>query len=284
MQKIIVPLDGSAVAEEILPGLRRLLGGEPVDVVLLRAVHFPVGDLHVPIDVRGLEDEAKRYLERTAQRLTREGIAARTRFAIGEPARAIVDAASAEGATLLAMTTHGHTGLARVVLGSVAEQVLRTASVPVWLARAGTAVRPIRTLLVPLDGSELSASVLPAATDAAQRLGASILLLHVFPRRKERNELDVPALPLQEPQQILARQGVKVASEFYEGDPTDRILLAIADQQADAVAMTTHGRSGISRLVLGSVTEAVVRRSPVPLLILRAGSRVAAAMKGAAHA
>jgi nucleotide-binding universal stress UspA family protein len=284
MQKVLVPLDGSATAEEIIPGLRPLLGGEPADVILFRAVHFPVGDLHVPLDVRGLEAETKRYLERTAQRLTREGIAARALTAIGDPARAITNAAAAEGVSLLAMTTHGHTGLARVVLGSVAEEVLRAADVPVWLARAGTTFRPIRTLLVPLDGSELSASVLPAATEAARRLDASILLLHVFPRRPERSELDRPALPLQEPQQVLARQGVRVASEFYEGDPADRILLAIRDQRADAVAMTTHGRTGLSRLVFGSVTESVVRRSPVPSLILRAGARVAAASKSGSHA
>ncbi len=136
-----------------------------------------------------------------------------------------------------------------------------------------------KKILVPLDGSPLAEAILPQVVELAQALGAELLLLrvaiaHVFPgvdpteeevRVVHDAEEHVEALGSE-----LAKKGVHVWTAVRYGKPAAEILNHIADNKVDLVAMSTHGRSGLSRLVMGSVAEEVVRHAKVPVLLVRA--------------
>ena len=141
-KRALIPLDGSPVAETILPFVLEIAGPLDIEVVLLRVLQ-PVppmvveGSRHIVIE----DEEARRldaleYLAPLAIDLRNKGVRVETRVRHGVPASEIVDAARETGADLIAMTTHGRSGLRRLVFGSVAEAVLRHSDVPVFLLRA----------------------------------------------------------------------------------------------------------------------------------------------------
>jgi nucleotide-binding universal stress UspA family protein len=139
-----------------------------------------------------------------------------------------------------------------------------------------------KKILVPLDGSALAEGILPEVTELARTLGAELLLLraalaHVFPgidpsdeevRVVHEAEGYVGALAGK-----LAETGIPIRTAVRYGKPAVEIIKHIADNQVDLVAMSTHGRSGLSRLVMGSVAEAIVRSAGVPVLLVRASGK-----------
>lgn len=140
-ERVLVPLDGSEVAEAIVPFIEQVAGPLEAEVVLLRVVE-PMSpaeamasvDVGAPLAAR--EDNARRYLSELERRLSNKGLRLRTRVAFGSPAEEILAAAKATGADLVAMATHGRSGLGRVLFGSVAEAVLQTSVVPVLVIRS----------------------------------------------------------------------------------------------------------------------------------------------------
>ncbi len=139
--KILVPLDGSPVAEAILPFIEQIAGPLDMEIVLLRVVPLTSLDVDAMAKQVGAGDpilkelDAQGYLEPRVETLKARGIRAGARVRIGDPPTQIVAAAEEIGADLIAMTTHGRSGLGRLLFGSVAEAVLRAASVPVFLMR-----------------------------------------------------------------------------------------------------------------------------------------------------
>ena len=143
--RVLVTLDGSDVAEAILPFVEKLAGPMDAEVVLLRVVEalspaetIAAAGVVAPDTLRLRQLEAKEYLYAIQDRLAAKGIRVRTGLRSGEPAPEIVAAAATWGVDLIAMATHGRSGLGRVLFGSVAESVLRTAPVPVLLIRTAT--------------------------------------------------------------------------------------------------------------------------------------------------
>lgn len=139
--RLLVPLDGSALAEAVLPFVRRLASLRGTTVVVLQVIPpTPVVAMEVPVpavveaDERARE-EAERYVQTVASRLRAQGLDAEPHTKLGDPARVVLDAVRELRIELIAMTTHGRTGLGRLLFGSVAEQVLRRSSVPVFLVR-----------------------------------------------------------------------------------------------------------------------------------------------------
>jgi nucleotide-binding universal stress UspA family protein len=139
-----------------------------------------------------------------------------------------------------------------------------------------------RKILVPLDGSALAEATLPQVTEMAKGLGAGLLLLrvaiaHVFPGMDPTEEEVRVVHEAEEYVEALAGKladkGVRVRPAVRYGKPAEQIFGHIADNQADMVAMSTHGRSGLSRLVMGSVAEEVVRSAGVPVLLVRASGK-----------
>jgi nucleotide-binding universal stress UspA family protein len=299
-ERILIPLDGSPRAELVLSQVARVLQREEAEILLLRVVDVPLtigrADLHL---IRRLElENAQTYLHGLAQRFRESGAKTHARVAEGFPEEVILEVARQEGATLIAMTTHGRTGLARWALGSVAEKVTRAADVPVLLVRAfrrtptgdlepaSPQERPYKRILVPVDGGPTAACAVTPAEKLAQLYGSEILVLHVRPLYVPPGGL-LPGmeamLPLMTAQPILPGEdeatenaadrfrhaGLPVRRMTVEGDPASLILDVAASENVDLIAMGTHGRSGVRRWALGSVAERVLRAAEVPVLLAR---------------
>lgn len=281
LERILVPLDGSEVAEAILGQVCRLLRVKDASVILFEAVPVPVqpGVEYAPL-LSDLKAEAERYIVALERQLQKEGVHARGLVRVGGEATSVLDVARDEKATLIAMATHGRTGLSRFVFGSVAEKVLRASEVPVLLVRSyreaevgadRTPVQeiPFKRILVPIDGSEKSLAVLPHVKTFAKAVGASVLVLGVVEPTAEGKAGEGEPL-VRIAVKDLAAEGIPVDPVVRLGDPASEILDATKRHGVDLLAMSTHGRSGPSRWVMGSVTEKVLRAAAVPMLVVRA--------------
>ena len=136
-QRILVPLDGSTLAEGVLPHVQALVKSLGAELVLLRVAFthaFPGAD-PIQSQVTAVQ-EAEDYVSRLAKRLREDGVRAEAKVRYGDPVEEILDHVTWDHIDLIAMATHGRTGLTRVVMGSVAEHVLRRTSVPMLLMRA----------------------------------------------------------------------------------------------------------------------------------------------------
>jgi nucleotide-binding universal stress UspA family protein len=293
--RILVPLDGSARAEQILVQVARLLRREDAQVILLGVVDLSYS--MIPDDGAARRKEMEAYLASRADTLARQGVRVRWRLAEGIPASEIARAEEEEKATLIAISTHGRSGLARWLLGSVAEKVLRSASAPVLLTRsfqkgpqgvplpAGPGELPFRRLLVPVDGSDASLQVVPTAAAFARLFGSEIDVLCVEEPPLPPWGIEIPPVPRQPPgpgaATVAAAKRAVERLRAYDvpavpdalpavGDPSALILSKAEERGSDLIVMATHGRSGVARWALGSVAERVLRHGTLPMLIVRA--------------
>lgn len=271
-ERILVPLDGSEVAEAVLPQVRRLLLRHEAEVLLFTAV-LPAPDLGFP--ATSSFELARRYIRRAAERLSADGIRARGVIRHGTAGYSILEEASRWPATLIALSSHGRSGLSRWTFGSVAEKILRSSPVPVLAVRSFEADRlrreelPFRTILVPVDGSGASLTVLPGILDLARPLNARVLLLQVQEPGEPPTEWTHAQDPVERANETLRAACIPATVKVRRGDPASEILQEASESCADLIAMSTHGRSGPSRWLLGSVTEKILRASPVPLFVSR---------------
>lgn len=217
------------------------------------------------------------------------GVKTRVHTSIGDAASEIVAYATDQGIGLIVMATTGRTGLAHVVLGSVAERVVRHATCPVLTVRHDGVAAPvpvlagalprIRRILVPLDGSELAEAVLPHLVTLTRRQEATLTLLRVVHahalRESELMEAQVRVVQAAETYlagvaRRLAAEGIDASPVVRYGETPEEILDDIRSRHPDLVAMGTHGRTGLTHLLLGSVAERILRASPVPVLLFPA--------------
>ena len=279
IRTVLVPLDGSKAAEAVIPYVQLIATRTGAAVHLLSVVDVE--------DPEAKTAEARAYLDGQAAGLRPVSCSASVKA--GEEAQVILAEADAGNADLIAMSTHGRSGLMRWVLGSVATKVLHGASRPLLLVRArDRADGPpavVDRILVPLDGSKLSLAVLPYVEDLAEALGASLVLynavlpLDIYPGT-EMTPARVGSVIddlLTQGQSFLAevakeiegRGKVKARSVVTIGFPVDEVVRVAAEVNAGLIALATHGRSGVNRWVMGSVADGVVRRSSLPCLLVR---------------
>jgi nucleotide-binding universal stress UspA family protein len=304
--EILVPLDGSTRAEAILPHAVMLARATSSRITLLRAVAPPINTVAAAMwtttyDVPDLDqweaevDSATAYLNQVARRLRDLGVVVDVRTAKNGPAESILDyATQSRRLRLIALATHGRTGFSRWLLGSVAEKVVQGADQPLLLVRPSSAeadaawepVGPYMKILVPLDGSSLAEQALYPARALAGATGAGLLLLAVAPALDESIVVeDAAAISGHEAQrpdavraartylagvaQQLEEAGVPVQTMVVSGHPAEAILRVAAQEAADLIAMATHGRGGLQRLWLGSVTVKVTHGAETPVLVIR---------------
>jgi nucleotide-binding universal stress UspA family protein len=262
---IIVPLDGSDRAEAALEPARKLARQSEADVVLLMAQVFGVADPAV-------------YLESTARGM--EATSVRTvvcddRLAV----RAIQAVAATEPDAIVCMTTHARSGPGQAVFGSIAEEVIRRTDVPLVLVGpsvVATEGSRFEELVVCLDGSPAAAKILPIASEWAGTLGLGVWLVGVVdpdsPAAAARDtDMDVSeSMPLQRAAQPLQGRGFSVNWETLHGNDAARAIVGFAEtRSAPLIAMTTHGRGGLTRVTTGSVTMSVVHHASCPVLLAR---------------
>jgi nucleotide-binding universal stress UspA family protein len=281
-ERILVPLDGSELAESVLTQVRPILTHKDAELLLLRVVTLPsAGEEGAGEPLSLLWSRATEYLQKIAQRLSSQGARVRTKVLEGFPASRVLEVARKERVTLIALSTHGRTGLPRWVFGSVAEKVLRGSPVPVlampsFVGMGGDAfVRgaqelPFKTIVVPIAAAPLSLEVLPPLTEFARLFGSSVLLVNVCAGE----ECSVPVHEMRMAYEKLREGGVTAEPLVKQGDAASQILETCREKGADLIAMTTHGRSGVPRWLLGSVAEKVLRAANVPLLVVRPAKAV----------
>lgn len=277
---ILVPLDGSPLAEAILPQVERLTRGTDPMITLVRAVDLPV-EIRERADVAAaLREQAHRYIQNMKVSLSGKFKFVSGHVHDGDAASIIVDVGANSGADLIAMTTHGFSGMSRWFFGSVAERVLRSSKVPVLMmksfeteaaAAAPPAKAEIRRILVPLDGSAEAEQVLPHARELARRFDAEMTLIFII--EPETYGKRIAAFEgghyLAQLVEKLRVEGDRVIPATSLGYAPDEIARFARDNGIDLIAMTTHGRTGFSRWWLGSVAEKVVREMARPILLVR---------------
>jgi nucleotide-binding universal stress UspA family protein len=302
-RQILVPLDGSPLAEQALPHAVALARATRRPLLLVRVVPGAAGveaytwPAAVPA-VAVLDPEIERkaaceYLRATAALLgERSGLTVTTRTLEGDPAAQIVGQAQRPGdAAVIVMATHGRSGMSRWFYGSVAERVLQTAHAPILLihARPEAAVTlpSYRTILVPLDGSAFAAQALAPARDLARALGATVLLATVTPGADDVGLAEAGQAPMwaladarlaglraeqamHETVEWLAAEGVETRAIACHGIPTEELIRLIAAEQVDLVVMATHARGLLQRLWRGSVALNLVQAGVAPTLLMHA--------------
>ena len=298
---ILVPVDGSTLAAQALPYTRRLASGRAT-LVLLRILSAPepirdtVGRAIVPVDAaaRWAEDAARKDLEETAAELRNvepAGVVVVTEVRTGDPAEIILRVAAERGVDLIVMASHGRGAIGRVAFGSVADRVARAASVPVMIVRpldAPVELVPveIRRVVVPLDGSDLAARALPVAQLLASRLQLPVVLVRALDTAQAYgllgDALIVEDGVMKDAGHQASQELETVAAALREGGLTATTEIRIGPAFAaiantarpgDVVVLTSHGRSGVTRWLLGSVAEKLVRAGPAPVVLVPVGAR-----------
>jgi nucleotide-binding universal stress UspA family protein len=294
--RILVPLDGSATAEAVLPYAEAFAAGFKTSVELMSVIDIGAMTTHLAADkVHNLdaiiateEKNSASYLEKVAKTFSR--FPTECRIVRGQPAETILETTSEDRDTLIAMATHGRSGAKRWLLGSVAEKVLRGTTNPLFLVRAAAAKaspqRIINSIVVPLDGSSLAERILPTVSNWARALDLEVTLVRAFEfpaAMYSGSDVYLPdydallldarkqaAAYLKEKEDALVREGVRTVSTLtMEGPAADEIISYAQTAPRAVIAMSTHGRSGVRRWILGSVTEKVVRHADDPVLVIR---------------
>jgi nucleotide-binding universal stress UspA family protein len=302
IRSILVPLDGSAFAEQAIPWATVLARKARARLRLALAHQRPEP---APSDQRSrrlytrvelaLRKSQRDYLRAAAARIKGEGplqVAAVTLD--GPPAPAISAYVREVGVDLLVMTTHGRGGLERAWLGSVADQLVRGLETPILLIRPAEGATPspgAEEILVPLDGSRRAEAALSPAMALATLLGVGLVLLQAVAPVQGIPEAPTPfagsfdhelsALRREEAKDYLddmaarvADGGVKArATAVLAANPLEAIRAAAGGPGIGLIALATHGRSGLRRMVLGSVADKLVRTSELPVLVTRPRGR-----------
>lgn len=293
-EKILLPLDGSDTAQIAVPYAERLSGGLSSQLSVIH-VREPYEDKYVNMHRLYLEkitQAIKRGVKNYADKAGKRKIIVESAILTGDPAQEIVDYADRENIDLIVMSTHGRTGITRWALGSVADRVLRATRKPLALIRVKNiqADTPSKTLisriLVTLDGSKQSEIIIPYVEELASRIKAEVVLLHVL--EPSYYIFTVGGFNYDAYSESQRKSMRAFYKEYLEGIATNfrkreiatkcqvmfgvvaEVIIDFADKiHADFVAMSTHGRSGISRWVLGSVVERVLRAGNTSLFLVR---------------
>jgi nucleotide-binding universal stress UspA family protein len=294
-KRVLVPLDGSKLAEDILPLAERVSRGCTIPLHLLTVIpQDPVAATRAAgPDVRKkAAQKAQDYLRVVSERVSRSVGSEHVQMSvqIASVADAIVQEADCVPATLIALSSHGRSGLTRMLLGSVADKVLHGTKAPVFLyaPREDMPVRQaedLTTMIVPLDGSALAEQALPHAVALAKALQLRMVLVRVTSTLVDLvadgfyevtqglvDTLENEAIDYLDQQvSTLQQQGLTdVDRRHLTGTAAGKIIDIAKETPRSFIVMCTHGRSGMQRWALGSVADQVVSRVAVPVLVIRA--------------
>ncbi|HET7025474.1 MAG TPA: universal stress protein [Gemmatimonadales bacterium] len=293
MRRILVPLDGGPFAEQALDLAASIASKDraQLDIVAVHAPLAPMAPDEPLVQAEAIHTAMRAtlvtYAGDLAERTARSyGVTAVATVVNGDPATEIKRFASAHQADLVVMCTHGRGPVARAWLGSVADRLLRTFDGQLLLLRPDTERRTaphFRTALVALDGSALSEMAIPAARELLAPGGTLVLARCVTPVVIVPLAFEMPIIPpvattpalhaaaeryLTSTSRRLANASVSVRTTLGESPNTAGWLVEQARaEQADLIAISTHGRTGFERLVLGSVADKVIRSADVPVLV-----------------
>ena len=293
--RMLIPLDGSQVAEQVLPYARCLAKAlkipvellEIVDIETLRLLANPERGRYLDTLLSEKMESSKSYLEAIALSFQETQVTCVVEK--GKAEEVVIERAATDKDTLIVMATHGRSGIQRWVLGSVADKVLHGSTNHLFLIRANDQAKaggeaPLKKVIVPLDGSPLAETVLPYVVDLAKKMRLEVVLVRAYALPTSTADEyqtytdELIGLIEAEARDYLAEKikeakakGLEnVSSVVNVGYGAEEIITLARNTPDNFIAMSTHGRSGVKRFVLGSVTDRVVRHSGDPVLIIRA--------------
>lgn len=308
-QKMLIPLDGSELAETVLTYAIELSGRMDIDLTLLhvssqaRADFAPMQKAYIKRAADSVRRHARELQAKTIRKEVEKPVKVRGEIVNGYPAEEILNYATENEFDLILLATHGRSGLNQWSIGSVAGKIMSASKIPILLVRAGVEdVVPFNewqkmTLMVPLDGSELAETVLPHVEALARQRSdkpTEVLLLKIseppsIPTyygpeisgvslnwgdyiqgetiRRKQSAVDY----LNGIEEKLKARKIDARSEVIEGKANDEIVEFAAKNPQSVVIMATHGRSGLSRLVYGSVAANLLHSHGVvnPILMVK---------------
>ncbi|MDY6764551.1 MAG: universal stress protein [Halobacteria archaeon] len=284
-ENILIPTDGSKGAEGGVEHGLRIARRYDATVHTLFVVEpvYPTADFedfttNWNTIKEAFRDQGERVTEEVADRVDEHGLKAVTSVQEGSPHGVILDYADENDIDLIAMGTHGRTGLRRYLMGSVTERVIRSSEVPVLAAKApkeDDRKGDYNNVLIPTDGSRGVERAIEHGLNIADEFDANLHALYVIDTDivnwstlldtfSEEGEVATKEI-----EKRAASFNMGTTTEVVEGTPHEEILDYIKKKNIDLVVMGTHGRSGLDRLFIGSVTSKVVRSSEVPVLTVR---------------
>lgn len=298
-KKILCPTDFSDNADYALryaSALARKHGGS-VDVVHvvdsgvlgaggLDGIYVSSADVHHSIE--NLKQHAQQQLDHLTKKEHLLGVEVTPHLREGHAADEVAAASDELGSDLIVVATHGRHGLDRLIFGSTCDKILRIAKVPVlsikhpereFLAEDGKSLS-IKHIFCPLDFSEFSHSALPQAEALAREFGAEMVLAHVvdarfdYPEWTAQTSFNNSEHLVKSAEENLERsakeiEDIAVSTRVGVGVPARTLVEYATDAEADLIVLPTHGRTGLSHALLGSVAERVVRYAPCPVLTVR---------------
>jgi nucleotide-binding universal stress UspA family protein len=292
VQSLLVPLDGSKVAEAALPYAIVLARSLGASVRLLAIVEHRLGGLGDRFSQRKQATtarETRSYLAQAVTVLHEQGIDAEAEVHTGVPAKQILNVAERMGSSAIVMATHGRSGIERLIVGSVADEVMRSGVRPALLVppHSDYVTEPavaLKRIMVPLDGSAFAETALLPAGELAAALGARLELVRAEPALAADVPGDGPSSASERADEATTATiadyltsvgqrlppGVAVEPIVLRASPLDVIAYAHY-QQVDLVVMTTHGHGGIKRFLIGSIADRMVRFG-IPTLLVPPGT------------
>lgn len=304
-KRMLVPLDGSELAEVVFDYAKELAGRLDLDLILLHVSGpkeqdlLPIHRAYIERAAESVKRQSMQVQERTKREPGGKALEAGGEVAVGHPAEEILRYAEDNDIDIILLATHGRSGVKRWAIGSVADKVLRASKVPVWLVRASILEEivhdkwPNRMMLVPLDGSKLAESVLTHVEALAKQRGAElcdVVLLRVCEPPIILSDYPEAIMELSweehvEKEKAWAKQagerylavvekrlrdaGLNVRSEVVLGRPIDEIIDYANKNPFNLIVLATHGRTGITRWAYGQVADKVLQRSQSPILLVR---------------
>jgi nucleotide-binding universal stress UspA family protein len=304
-KKMLVPLDGSKLAEVVLGYAKELAGRLDLDVILFHvrrpeeAEKDPIHRSYIDRMAESIKLQSREVQKETRAKPGIKAVEAWAELAVGYPAEEILRYADNNNIDLILLATHGRSGVKRWAMGSVADKVLSTSKIPVWLVRADIPEEivhdawPRRTILVPLDGSGLAESVIPHVEALAKQRGTElveVILLRVCYPPEISSDYPEASMPLSweehvkhemawakqgceqylaDVQRRLKDLGLNVRSEVLMGKPADEIIKYVSENSINLIVMATHGRSGLSRWAYGSTADKILHGAASPIFLVR---------------
>ncbi len=293
-KRILVPVDGSELSESTFHYARELALKLGVEVILLHVANPQRPEL-LPMFLSYVQHSAEIVSRPPKAKAGSKTVKAKGEVIGGYPADGILRFAEDNKVDLILIASHGRSGIKRQILGSVADRVLRASKVPVWLVPAQTKASghkkwAMKKILVPLDGSELAECVLPHVESIAKGCSVeSVTFVSVVEpvripyaddegyslsaKELERMESESRATSERYLNKLVSRvkyDGINIQSKVLTGgQAADMIADYATEKEVDLIIIATHGRSGISRWVWGSVADRILRSACVPVLMVR---------------
>ena len=306
--RMLVPLDGSELAEVVFTYAEDLAGRLDIDVTLLHVAppsgnkNFnPMQEAYIKRAAESIKKKAREVQQEQGIDQAGEAVKVTGELAEGYPPDEILKYADEHDIDLILMATRGHSGLRRWSIGSVASKVLSASKIPIWLVRADHAPEEpfdeweSTSLLVPLDGSELAESVIPHVEILARQKGRKnleVVLFRVsetptipsyygpelsgvslnwgeFMQQEEIRRKKASTEYLDGIEKQLKEKNIAVKSVVVEGKANDEIINYANSNPRTMIVIASHGRSGFSRLVYGSVAASLLHGVTCPILMVK---------------